>query len=390
MQKSTTPQKRKIDSLKQLLSNGSAPFPPTLENSSESKNIYLSQNILIEWKMKVGSPKPSFFILEMKQDDINGNFHEIYRDPVDIDSDFQYNFLVKKLTPNTSYTFRICAYNVFGCSSFTQRSFYTHTVKPSSPALVDASSQSLTISWDYDDSESAKLLSEKHITTTFGIEQYDFRNDTWKTCWKGKLSRVTINYLRYGTIYKFRVYAINRFGKTGPRSDSTNMLTLLPPPSPPRFVLQSEVGHEYTVNFSWDKFDIVKRNKRLPQNYHFVSWVCPHKMDTNSLALSQVFSSLVPDGRLHLSQTTEILTTLGISVDSDQIFSIDEYFKIDERKERYVTFQEFNAWLLDAKIHYSLFVESSFPSGSDSRVDRYDLLSLTKSLYYFIYLTFSF
>ena len=314
---------------------------------------------MLQWRTKCGGPIPVFFSLEMQRVGGYKKFQEIYRDPPNKESECKYQFMVTQLVPNTLYVFRVCAYNAFGCSSYSQRTFCTDVMQTSAPFLVRASANALTMSWNYGPTESTDQQKKLQKTIAFGVEHFNFSNNVWTTVWKGKSSSVTIDDLCCVTVNKYRVYATNAYGKEGPRSDPTNMMTLLPPPSPPSFLLKTNPDGECMISVSWDNLENSAKNGKLSKTEPFLSWANPRKVETNNIALSQVLKRLGPDGRIHSSQISQVLSQLGVKIDEDQMIYVKKYFDVNERRARYITLNEFTTWFSSvssfSSIEYCIF-----------------------------------
>jgi hypothetical protein len=61
--------------------------------------------------------------------------------------DFSFNWTQTGLSPGTSYYFRVRAFNGFGPSSYTYKTFTTRTKAPDKPMIIRVSSESVTLRW---------------------------------------------------------------------------------------------------------------------------------------------------------------------------------------------------------------------------------------------------
>ena len=79
----------------------------------------------------------------------NNEFKEIFRDPPDANSEAEFSFWVDRLQPNTTYSFRIRAFNGFGPGPYIRKDFTTQPAAPPTPVLVKAATNAATIKWKF-------------------------------------------------------------------------------------------------------------------------------------------------------------------------------------------------------------------------------------------------
>jgi Ca2+-binding EF-hand superfamily protein len=114
----------------------------------------LCDSLLLRWRAKKGS-LVAFFSLEMSgplgsKEQLNNDYREIFRDPPDADHEAQFqHWVATHLTPNTTYSFRIRAFNGFGGGPYVRKDFTTQPVAPPTPVLVKASINTVTIKWKF-------------------------------------------------------------------------------------------------------------------------------------------------------------------------------------------------------------------------------------------------
>ena len=148
--------------LKEMMDKGKPPPPPKLWAAevgyvdSESDGFDDSTDrLLLRWKAQSNS-LVAFFSLEMSgplgsKEHQNNEFKEIFRDPPDADSDPVHSFMVQnpRLLPNTTYSFRLRAFNGFGPGPYVRADFTTQPVAPPTPVLVAAGTNAVNIKWKF-------------------------------------------------------------------------------------------------------------------------------------------------------------------------------------------------------------------------------------------------
>ncbi len=128
---------------------------PDVRGDSDDTLDTLTDALLLRWRAQPGS-LVAFFSLEMSgalgsKEHVNNEFREILRDPPNADSSPKFQHFVDDLEPNTTYTFRIRAFNGFGGGPYIRKEFTTQPVAPATPVLVRASTNSVTIKWKFGD-----------------------------------------------------------------------------------------------------------------------------------------------------------------------------------------------------------------------------------------------
>jgi hypothetical protein len=150
--------------LKEIMDKGKPPPAPQMwmaevghEEVGDGLDV-LCDSLLLCWRAKPGS-LVAFFSLEMSgplgsKEQQNNEFKEIYRDPPDADSEAEFKNWVtefggNRLLPNTTYSFRIRAFNGFGGGPYIRKDFTTQPAAPPNPVLVKASTNTVTIRWKF-------------------------------------------------------------------------------------------------------------------------------------------------------------------------------------------------------------------------------------------------
>jgi Ca2+-binding EF-hand superfamily protein len=179
---------REEETLKQLIANGKPPSAPRCwiqfekKMDTKSKNRFVtdsttdheqlekeilavsdelgidgSTEMVIFWAPQNGSELVSFYSLEYAGPfTINtklgdAKYVEVFRDPPEADenSTFNLQYLMSNLTPGTSYLFRIRAFNGFGPSDYTYKTFTTLTNVPLQPRALKIAPESVILRWTF-------------------------------------------------------------------------------------------------------------------------------------------------------------------------------------------------------------------------------------------------
>lgn len=124
---------------------------------SEELGIDGSTEMMIFWGPQATGELVSFYSLEFagpitihtKLGD--AKYTEIFRDPQEADEDatFAFQYLMTNLTPGTSYLFRIRAFNGFGPSEYTYKTFTTLTNAPLQPRALKVAPESVVLRWTF-------------------------------------------------------------------------------------------------------------------------------------------------------------------------------------------------------------------------------------------------
>ena len=106
--------------------------------AAEERPGEFTDRLLVQWKRAPGS-HVAFFSLEKSGAKGQGKkehvFTEVHRDPPNADANgFENGFLVTGLDPDTTYTFRLRAFNGFGPGPYTWKTFTTQPKRPPPPA----------------------------------------------------------------------------------------------------------------------------------------------------------------------------------------------------------------------------------------------------------------
>jgi Ca2+-binding EF-hand superfamily protein len=179
---------REEETLKQLIANGQPPSAPRCwiqfekKLDTKSKNRFAtdsttdheqlekeilavseelgidgSTEMVIFWAPQAASELVSFYSLEYAGPiSINtklgdAKYVEVFRDPPEADenSTFNLQYLMSNLTPGTSYLFRIRAFNGFGPSDYTYKTFTTLTNVPLQPRALKIAPESVILRWTF-------------------------------------------------------------------------------------------------------------------------------------------------------------------------------------------------------------------------------------------------
>ncbi|CAM9234202.1 unnamed protein product, partial [Chrysoparadoxa australica] len=111
----------------------------------------LSRDLLLCWRPQPDSVA-AFFSLEMSGPQGSkafkqGLFKEICRDPPDADGEPEYQIWVPDLQPNTTYDFRIRAFNGFGPGAYTHKAFTTRPNMPPTPVVTRVTPTEASLQW---------------------------------------------------------------------------------------------------------------------------------------------------------------------------------------------------------------------------------------------------
>ena len=145
--------------LKDMMDKGSPPPAPKLwaaevghPDVGRGYDV-LTESLLLCWKAPPGS-LVAFFSLEMSgamgsKAQQNNEFKEIFKDPPDAAHEAAFTYWAEGLVPNTTYTFRIRAFNGFGPGPYTRMDFTTQPASPASPVVVRTAVNTATIKWKF-------------------------------------------------------------------------------------------------------------------------------------------------------------------------------------------------------------------------------------------------
>ena len=148
------------------------------------------------------------YILQCKEIAANNpecesDFKEVYRGPLK-------QFIVKKLTPSTSYAFRLAAENSIGMGEFSPVIVATTQGSvpnaPDIPVLTDSTISSLTVSWE--DGFQSDLDYELQM---IDVEDKIASLHGYLTVFNGTLPSYTVINLKQSSTYQFRVSSLLLF-----------------------------------------------------------------------------------------------------------------------------------------------------------------------------------
>ena len=202
------------------------------------KPIALETNvtdILLEWK------KPEYYHRAVKQYNI-----AVALRPISLESDFNINwtaiagtitkYRITKLTPNTTYQFRVIAESLDGQTVQSPISDPITTKKgistpPGKPYQLDVSENSITLQWD-EPKENLAMVSK------YRIGFYVVSNQRINWCWKTTdktIPRITIKNLQPNSTYIFKVIAQCEHGDSEESEESIPIKTkqVCTPPGKP-------------------------------------------------------------------------------------------------------------------------------------------------------------
>ena len=125
----------------------------------------LCKEMLLKWKPSSGD-LVSFFSLEIGGQTGTGkerSFTEVCRDPSDASEDLKYSYWVRGLLPGATYNFRLRAFNGYGPSEYTYKSFTTRPTSPTVPRVINLSSDAVTLRWVFSKGFARRLAELRRI-----------------------------------------------------------------------------------------------------------------------------------------------------------------------------------------------------------------------------------
>nr|XP_060612241.1 fibronectin type-III domain-containing protein 3a-like isoform X1 [Anolis sagrei ordinatus]XP_060612243.1 fibronectin type-III domain-containing protein 3a-like isoform X1 [Anolis sagrei ordinatus] len=157
---------------------------------------------------------------------------------------------ITKLTPSTKYSFRLAAKNDIGMSAFSE-TLVCYTVgivppPPSAPRLSESGVTWLSLKW----SPPSGLSSDDSLTYTLEMEE-EGSDYGFQAGYNGDELSCTLKDLRRSTSYKFRLFAHNTEGKSGP-SEIIEYSTSPDKPGPPSKPAVKGKIHSHNVKVTWD------------------------------------------------------------------------------------------------------------------------------------------
>ena len=212
--------------------------------------------------------------------------------------------LVKGLSPNTRYCFKIIAECKSGASEESETSNTVETLvpvpsKPGQPVAVSVTSKSINLIW-------AKPAQYPEYVTMYCVSYRSQESKEWLLLHvDGERKTVTVTGLSPKTTYLFKVQAQSKTGSSEMSEVSTAICILPPDPTQP--------GQPQAVNISHDKITITwakpQENAEYIQNYtiHYKSL---QKSDTHGWTTVKTESAV------------EKLIVSGLEVDTSYIFKV--------------------------------------------------------------------
>ncbi|XP_026558821.1 fibronectin type-III domain-containing protein 3A isoform X2 [Pseudonaja textilis] len=157
---------------------------------------------------------------------------------------------VTKLSPSTKYSFRLAAKNDIGMSGFgeTLVCFTIGVVPPPPlpPQLSKAGVNGLSLKW----APPSGISSDDSLTYILEMEE-DGSDYGFQAGYNGDELSCTLSDLRRNTAYKFRLFAHNTEGKSGP-SEVVEYSTCPDKPGPPGKPTVKGKIHSHNVKVTWD------------------------------------------------------------------------------------------------------------------------------------------
>uniref|UniRef100_A0A0G2K0A1 Fibronectin type III domain containing protein 3C1-like n=2 Tax=Rattus norvegicus TaxID=10116 RepID=A0A0G2K0A1_RAT len=198
----------------------SAPLPPKLKEAG----VY---SLSLEWCAPT-NPNPNdtlTYVLEMEEAKSGLGFKPKYNGE-------DLSCTVKNLQRNTTYKFRIFAYNLEGRSNPSREVKYTTRPArpgcPNKPHVVGTiHARQVTIGWDLPKDNGEMKISSYSLEV---CENSDAGN-LWKIIYSGTLQEFLYDDLQPGTTYKLRVFCTSPAGQSRPSDVLTIQTPALPPES---------------------------------------------------------------------------------------------------------------------------------------------------------------
>ncbi|XP_025022128.1 fibronectin type-III domain-containing protein 3A [Python bivittatus] len=231
--------KESVSELVSFTTESCEPDPPAAPKVvNKTKN-----SLTLQWKSPNGNgAKKTSYLFEWGEGR-NGAFKECY-----------YGHLkqhkVTKLSPSTKYTFRLAAKNDIGMSGFgeTLACFTIGIVPPPPlpPQLTKAGVTWLSLKWGPPNG----ISSDDSLTYILEMEE-EGSDYGFQAGYNGDELSCTLSDLRRNTSYKFRLFAHNTEGKSGP-SEVVEYSTSPDKPGPPSKPAVKGKIHSHNVKVTWD------------------------------------------------------------------------------------------------------------------------------------------
>lgn len=130
------------------------------------------------------------------------DFHEVYRGPLK-------QFIVKKLTPSTSYAFRLAAENTLGVSEFSPVIIATTQGSvpnvPVVPVLVGTTISTISLSWEDNAINGGQVTDMEYELQMLDIDDKIASLHGYLTVCNGPILSYTVVNLKQSSSYQFRV-----------------------------------------------------------------------------------------------------------------------------------------------------------------------------------------
>ena len=191
--------------------------------------------------------------------------------------------------------------------------------------------------------------------------------------------QTVVHRLEPGVSYRFRVYALNIDGVSGPPSPSVVVHAMLETPLAPCVVVRS-LGCR-GVSLTWKKREQVVSSSRdkLTVQKMLGDWAGTHGEDDGGVSIETAFARYDRDrsGTIELEELELLLKDLGVEASEERIR--DAMTTFDSNQDGVISFEEFGVWWRRDEVSYT--IKRSEPiTAVDVINDRVDIRSSTTSL----------
>ncbi|KAH0630949.1 hypothetical protein JD844_004352 [Phrynosoma platyrhinos] len=236
---SSSSTKETVSELASFTTESCEPDPP-----AAPKVVNKTKNSLnLQWKSSNDNgSKVTNYLLEWDEGK-NGTFKECYYG-------HQKQHKITKLSPSTKYTFRLAAKNDIGMSGFSE-TLVCYTVgivppPPLPPRLTEAGVTWLSLKW----SPPNGVSSDDSLTYILEMEE-EGSDYGFQAGYNGDELSCTLKDLRRSTSYKFRLFAHNTEGKSGPSEVVEYSTSPDKPGAPSKPTVKGKI-HSHNVKVTWD------------------------------------------------------------------------------------------------------------------------------------------